>query len=150
MRKYIDKERKSMMYQDGITSKPLRITSGWRMKGNIKQWSEECEATALEIVRNQVMARHGYLHELGNEGVIEPVKWATRNGGKRHCIVTPESTWITNIPQVAEELRGIVIKKKRNLEQAARKRDTAPHVGIGNGRDTATRSIPRRRRETTS
>ena len=77
-----------MMDQVGIKSKPLRITSGWRLEWHIKQWSDECEATAFEIVRTQVMARQGYLHELGNEGITEQVKWATRNGGKRHRIVT--------------------------------------------------------------
>ena len=91
------------------------------MEGHSKQWREAYEATALEIVRNHMMTRQGYLRALNSEGITERVKWATRGGGKRHRIVTSESIWIANIPQVAEELRGIATKRKGSWEQAAQK-----------------------------
>ena len=85
---------------------------------------------ALEIVRGQSAVHQWYLHEFGTIGINEQVRWATRGGGKMYRIMTRESSWITDILQVAEELREFDIHGMVGLLQpeVSRAVDMRPQV----------------------
>ena len=78
MRKQFEREWQGEEINDGPSGHQIEAASNHIRMEIEGERTEECGATALEIVRNQVMARQGCLHALGNKGITDQARWATR------------------------------------------------------------------------
>ena len=68
---------------------------------------------AAEFIRNQVAQGKGYVHCLGKEGMTSQLKWAVEQGGDVYHLRWRRREWITNAPEILQELWKIRKTRKK-------------------------------------
>jgi hypothetical protein len=64
------------------------------------EWGEDAKA---DIIMDQVQRHKGYIHEMGDNGLSDQLRWTMQKGGPMYVLRWGSLNWVAHIREVAEE-----------------------------------------------
>jgi hypothetical protein len=91
-----------------------RLVSVTASKGGCA-WEEDAVA---DITMSQIQRRKGYIHALGNSGLSSQLRWTMQKGGPMYVVRWGLLNWVTNVRELADNVRAIRREKGACWERA--------------------------------